>query len=86
MTTTGPDYYEKQSAQDSRMAVLETKVQDLEEQLERFKDKDQEELPEGGPVSFADSISRAYELRQPLLHILWPRLQMCISWFWRSAT
>ena len=44
MTTTGPDYYEKQSAQDSRMAVLETKVQDLEEQLERFKDKDQEEL------------------------------------------
>ena len=44
MTTTSPDYYEKQSAQDSRMAVLETKVQDLEEQLERFKDKDQEEL------------------------------------------
>ena len=44
MPTTGPDYYEKQSAQDSRMAVLETKVQDLEEQLERFKDKDQEEL------------------------------------------
>ena len=44
MTTTRPDYYEKQSAQDSRMAVLETKVQDLEEQLERFKDKDQEEL------------------------------------------
>ena len=44
MTTTNPDYYEKQSAQDSRMAVLETKVQDLEEQLERFKDKDQEEL------------------------------------------
>ena len=44
MTTTGPDYYEKQSAQDSRMAVLETKVSDLEEQLERFKDKDQEEL------------------------------------------
>ena len=44
MTTTGPDYYEKQSAQVSRMAVLETKVQDLEEQLERFKDKDQEEL------------------------------------------
>ena len=44
MTTTGSDYYEKQSAQDSRMAVLETKVQDLEEQLERFKDKDQEEL------------------------------------------
>ena len=43
MTTTSPDYYEKQSAQDSRMAVLETKVQDLEEQLERFKDKDQEE-------------------------------------------
>ena len=37
MTTTGPDYYEKQSAQDSRMSVLETKVQDLEEQLERFK-------------------------------------------------
>ena len=44
MTPTSPDYYEKQSAQDSRMAVLETKVQDLEEQLERFKDKDQEEL------------------------------------------
>ena len=44
MTTTSPDYYEKQSAQDSRMAVLETQVQDLEEQLERFKDKDQEEL------------------------------------------
>ena len=44
MTTTSPDYYEKQSAQDSRMAVLDTKVQDLEEQLERFKDKDQEEL------------------------------------------
>ena len=44
MTTTSPDYYEKQSAQDSRMADLETKVQDLEEQLERFKDKDQEEL------------------------------------------
>ena len=44
MPTTSPDYYEKQSAQDSRMAVLETKVQDLEEQLERFKDKDQEEL------------------------------------------
>ena len=44
MTTTSPDYYEKQSAKDSRMAVLETKVQDLEEQLERFKDKDQEEL------------------------------------------
>ena len=44
MTTTSPDYYEKQTAQDSRMAVLETKVQDLEEQLERFKDKDQEEL------------------------------------------
>ena len=44
MTTTSPDYYEKQSAQDSRMAVLETKVQDLEDQLERFKDKDQEEL------------------------------------------
>ena len=44
MTTTSPDYYEKQSAQASRMAVLETKVQDLEEQLERFKDKDQEEL------------------------------------------
>ena len=44
MTTTSPDYYEKQSAQDSRMAVLETKGQDLEEQLERFKDKDQEEL------------------------------------------
>ena len=44
MPTTSPDYYEKQSAQDSRMAVLETKVQDLEEQLERFKDKDQEDL------------------------------------------
>ena len=44
MTTTSPDYYEKHSAHDSRMAVLETKVQDLEEQLERFKDKDQEEL------------------------------------------
>tara|TARA_B100000482_G_scaffold166104_1_gene130384 strand:- start:225 stop:542 length:318 start_codon:yes stop_codon:yes gene_type:complete len=44
MTTTNPEYYGKQAEQDSRMAVLETKVQDLEEQLERFKDKDQEEL------------------------------------------
>ena len=44
MTTTNPEYYGKQAEQDSRMAVLETKVSDLEEQLERFKDKDQEEL------------------------------------------
>ena len=44
MPTTNPEYYGKQAEQDSRMAVLETKVQDLEEQLERFKDKDQEEL------------------------------------------
>ena len=44
MTTTNPEYYGKQAEQDSRMAVLETKGQDLEEQLERFKDKDQEEL------------------------------------------
>ena len=44
MTTTNPEYYGKQAEQDSRMAVLETKVQVLEEQLERFKDKDQEEL------------------------------------------
>ena len=44
MTTTNPEYYGKQAEQDSRMAVLETKVQDLDEQLERFKDKDQEEL------------------------------------------
>ena len=44
MTTTNPEYYGKQAEQDSRMAVLEAKVQDLEEQLERFKDKDQEEL------------------------------------------
>ena len=44
MTTTNPEYYGKQAEQDSRMAVLEPKVQDLEEQLERFKDKDQEEL------------------------------------------
>ena len=44
MTTTNPEYYGKQAEQDSRLAVLETKVSDLEEQLERFKDKDQEEL------------------------------------------
>ncbi len=37
-------YHEKQSAQDSRMAILETKVQDLQKGLEDFNNKDKEEL------------------------------------------
>ena len=37
-------YHEKQSAQDSRMAILETKVQDLQKGLEDFNNKDNEEL------------------------------------------
>ena len=37
-------YYEKQAAQDSRMAILETKVDDLQKGLEDFNNKDKEEL------------------------------------------
>ena len=37
-------YHEKQSAQDSRMAILETKVEDLQKGLEDFNNKDKEEL------------------------------------------
>ena len=37
-------YHEKQAAQDSRMAILETKVQDLQKGLEDFNNKDKEEL------------------------------------------
>ena len=37
-------YHEKQSAQDSRMAILETKVDDLQKGLEDFNNKDKEEL------------------------------------------
>ena len=37
-------YHEKQAAQDSRMAILETKVEDLEKGLEDFNNKDKEEL------------------------------------------
>jgi len=37
-------YYEKQASQDSRMAILETKVDDLQKGLEEFNNKDKEEL------------------------------------------
>ena len=37
-------YHEKQAAQDSRMAILETKVEDLQKGLEDFNNKDKEEL------------------------------------------
>ena len=37
-------YHEKQAAQDSRMAILETKVDDLQKGLEDFNNKDKEEL------------------------------------------
>ena len=37
MTTTNPEYYGKQAEQDSRMAVLETKVKDLEELNDRLR-------------------------------------------------
>ena len=37
-------YHEKQAAQDSRMAILETKVEDLQKGLEEFNNKDKEEL------------------------------------------
>ena len=37
-------YYEKQAAKDSRIAILETKVADLQKGLEDFNNKDKEEL------------------------------------------
>ena len=37
-------YHEKQATQDSRMAILETKVEDLQKGLEDFNNKDKEEL------------------------------------------
>ena len=37
-------YHEKQAAQDSRMTILETKVEDLQKGLEDFNNKDKEEL------------------------------------------